>query len=268
MGKDMELRRVGDVAVHVIGSGPPVVLLHPNGGSHRDFDAIIDVLAERTRVHAIDWPGHGASGPATDPGACTFADALPAILEALDIGPCTLIGSSVGGFAAIRTAARRPDLVKDVVLIDPGGFTPRTPLLFLACGLFGSRAVAPSAMRLLPRISLRRRTPTVQRIRAAAAASSRDPENVRVFAGVWRSFTEREHDARSDAARIRVPVLLVWGTRDPILPWAIDGRRARRALPAARVVRLPCGHQAFAEMPAEFLAVLWEFLDRDAVARP
>ena len=45
-----------------------------------------------------------------------------------------------------------------------------------------------------------------------------------------------------------------------MLPWPIDGRRARRALTGAQVATLPCGHQAFAELPDEFTKILDGFL--------
>ena len=254
-------RTVDGVAVHSAGSGQSVVLLHANGGDHHDFDVITPELSRHATVHAIDWPGHGASDPISDPSACGFADLLPSILEQLGRGPFTLIGNSVGGFAALRTAARRSDLVRAVVLVNPGGFTPRWPTTFLVCRLLGSQRVAPVAMRLLPRIYLRRRTSAVDAIRSAAVVASRDPQKIRTFARIWRSFTDRDHDARLDARIIDVPAIIVWGTRDPILPWLVDGRRARKVLDGTRVVKLACGHQAFAELPTEFMAVVNEFLD-------
>ncbi|MFM7756476.1 MAG: alpha/beta fold hydrolase [Actinomycetota bacterium] len=255
-----ETRRIGDIAVHVQGEGPSLVLLHANGGSHHDFAAVIDALASRAKVFAIDWPGHGDSGPSHEPGACSFADLLPILLDGIDEGPYTVIGNSVGGFAALRTAARRPDLVRNVVVINPGGFTPRWPSTFLACTFFGSERVAPVAMRLLPRLYLRRKTAAVQSIRNAAVEASRDANKARVFARIWRSFTDREHDSRADASAIEVPILVFWGTRDPILPWLVDGRRAKRSMRSAQFVMLPCGHQAFAEMPEQFMGPLEEFL--------
>ena len=261
VGMTSSSRIINGVAVHSIGSGRPVVLLHANGGDHRDFDAITDELGRHATVHAIDWPGHGASDPISDPTACGFADLLPSILEQLGQGPFTLIGNSVGGFAAVRTAARRSDLVRAVVLVNPGGFTPRWPTTFLVCRLLGSERVAPVAMRLLPRAYLRRRTSAVEAIRSSAVGASRDLQRVRTFARIWRSFTDREHDARADARSVGPPVLLIWGTRDPILPWLVDGRRARKMLAGSRVVKLPCGHQAFAEMPTQFMTVVNEFLE-------
>lgn len=245
-----------------MGAGPSVVLLHANGGSRQDFEAIVEELATRAKVFAVDWPGHGKSAESAAPGACAFADLLPSVLEDLNEGPYTVIGNSVGGFAAIRTAAQRPDLVKSLVVVNPGGFTPRWPTTFVACRVFGSKTFAPIVMRLLPRLYLRRKNSTVHAIQAAVRDASRDRTKVNTFAKVWRSFTDRGHDARADAARVSCPVLLIWGTRDPILPWLIDGRRAKRAFQNAEVVTLPCGHQSFAEMPSEFMTSLTDFLDR------
>lgn len=263
------IRILDGIAITTSGSGPPVVLLHANGGDHHDFDAIVGDLGRHATVHALDWPGHGTSDSVDDPSACGFAELLPGVLERIGEGPFTLIGNSVGGFAALRTAARRPDLVRALVLVNPGGFTPRWPTTFLACRLFGSERVAPVAMRMLPRLYLRRRTPAVNRIRAAAVASSHEPDKVRTFARIWRSFIDPDHDARPDAQSVTSPTLVIWGTRDPVLPWWVDGQRARQLLDQAQVVTLPCGHQAFAELPERFLAELGAFLgdsegDRDA----
>jgi pimeloyl-ACP methyl ester carboxylesterase len=182
------------------------------------------------------------------------------VLHGLGGGPFVLIGNSVGGFAAIRTAATHPELVRGLVLVDPGGFTPRWPGTIAACRMIGSARLSGLAMRALPRLYLRRDTAHVAAIRERATIMSTEAERVRTFASIWRSFGERGHNTRIDAARLTVPTLLVWGTRDPVLPWLVDGRRARRALPHAQVVTFPCGHQAFAEMPDEFVEAVVPFL--------
>ncbi|MFM8411601.1 MAG: alpha/beta fold hydrolase [Alphaproteobacteria bacterium] len=257
---DTSMRIVEGAAVHESGAGPGLVLLHANGGDHRDFEAIAGRLADSFRVHAIDWPGWGESDPAGSPTATGYAALLPRILERLGGGPFILLGNSVGGFAAIHAAAARPDLVRALVLVDPGGFTPRWPGTIAACRAIGSESLAPAMMRLLPRLYLRRSGPAVDAIRSRSVAMSHEPGRVRAFASIWRSFATPEHDAREAAGRVAAPTLLVWGRRDPVLPWLVDGRRARRALPRAEVVSLPCGHQAFAEMPGEFLAAVEPFL--------
>ena len=251
-------------AVHVYGRGPGVVLLHANGGDHREFAEVIPALSRTRTVYAIDWPGHGEADPATDPSALMFAHLLPSILEELGGGPFALIGNSVGGFAALRTALARPDLVRRLVLVNPGGFTPRSPLALGTCWLMGRKSIATIAMRQLPRIYLRRSSEAVAAGRQRASAASQRPEAVEAFASMWRSFADPEHDALRGIGSLAVPTLLIWGTRDPILPWLIDGRRAAKAISDVTVVTLPCGHQAFLEMPAEFLHVVEPFLDGPA----
>ncbi len=236
------------------------MLLHANGGDHRDFDGVVDRLAALHTVHAIDWPGWGDSTITEGPTATGYAEALPHVLKSLGGGPFVLIGNSVGGFAAIRAAATHPELVRGLVLVNPGGFTPRWPGSVAVCGLIGWPRLAGRAMRTLPRLYLRRTTPAVAEIRHRTAEMSTDPHRVEAFASVWRSFAMREHDARPDARLVTVPTLLMWGRRDPVLTWTIDGRRARRAFARAQLATFPCGHQAFAEMPDEFWAEVEPFL--------
>lgn len=247
-------------AAHSSGSGPGLVLLHANGGSHRDFDAIFGALSSRFTVHALDWPGHGDSTCKVEQSACAFAARLPAVLDELPGAPFIVIGNSIGGFAAVRLAAVRPDLVKALILVSPGGFTPRWPGALLACRLIGSKAIAPKAMRWLPRLYLRGSGPPVAAIQQRAAAASRQPQAVATYRSVWRSFTDRDHDAGPFARSVTAPTMLAWGTRDPVLPWRVDGRRARAAFANAQISTFRCGHQPFAEQPALFLAAVQQFL--------
>lgn len=255
------------IYTQTLGTGPSLVLLHANGGDHRDFEAIAPRLAgSGWRVSALDWPGHGRSPRSGPETAVGFGDRLIDVLEELG-GRHVLLGNSVGGFAALRAAAHAPDLVSGLVLVSPGGFTPHWPGMALACRVIGSAAVAPRAYRGLPRLYLRARNPGVTAAITRAEEASRSAARVAVFASVWRSFADPEHDARPLAAGVCCPVLLAWGTRDPILPWRIDGRRARAALTDAEVVTFDgAGHQPFLERPEEFLDRTGSFLTRLHVA--
>lgn len=249
--------------METVGAGPSLVLLHANGGDRRDFVAIAPRLAESGwRVTSVDWPGHGKSPRCSPETAVGFGHRLIDVLEGLG-GRHVLLGNSVGGFAALLAAAYAPDLVAGLALISPGGFTPRWPGTNLACRVIGSAAVAPRAYRTLPRLYLRDRNPEVAAAIRRADEASRSAHNVEVYSSVWRSFADPEHDGRTLAAGVRCPTLLGWGTRDPILPWLIDGRRARKALPDAEVVTFDgAGHQPFIERPPEFLDRTAPFLSR------
>jgi pimeloyl-ACP methyl ester carboxylesterase len=252
------------------GSGPSLVLLHANGGDHRDFGAVAPALAESGWcVTTLDWPGQGQSPRSEPETAVGFGELLVQMLDDLG-GEHVLLGNSVGGFAALYAAARRPDRVAGLVLVSPGGFSPQWIGTTLACKAIGSRRLAPAAYRNLPRLYLRDRNAAVAAAIERARESSRSAERAEVYASVWRSFTDPEHDARVLAPDVRCPTLLAWGTRDPILPWHLDGRRARAALPNAHTVTFAgAGHQPFIERPAAFLERTAPFLTglRTAMAR-
>jgi len=237
------------------------VLLHANGGDHRDFDAVAPGLAQSGwRVTTLDWPGHGQSPRSEPETAVGLGEVLVRTLDSLG-GRHVLLGNSVGGFAAIYAAAHRPDSIAGLALVSPGGFTRHWIGATLACRAIGSQRVAPAAYRHLPRLYLRDRNSGVAAAIERAAQASRSPERAEVYASLWRSFTEPGHDARPLATAVRCPTLLAWGTRDPILPWQLDGRRARTSLPGAQIVTFAgAGHQPFVERPSEFLQRVTPFL--------
>jgi pimeloyl-ACP methyl ester carboxylesterase len=260
---DMVATSIGPVAVHRLGAGPPVILLHANPGDSRDFAAIVPVLATRFTTYAIDWPGYGASPAPAPPSAATatrYADLLPEIVADLGLRTAGLIGNSLGGFAAARLALDQPSLVSALVLVNSGGFTPATPLTRAVIALKGRERVTSVLTGRLSRLYLRRRTPVVREMLARDAARRGSKTAAAVEAAIWRSFASPDHDLRTRAAAITAPTLLAWGVRDPLL--GADGRRARRAMPTAQWQPFRTGHSPFAEAPEQFLAAVLPFLRR------
>ncbi len=254
----------GSVALHVRGEGPTIVLLHANPGSHRNFDLVADQLATTQRVVGVDWPGYGestVSEVSSFRGALSYRDCLDEILDALASrgwGPFVLVGSSVGGFAALGALTRRSHLVSALVLIAPGGFTKHSFATRLVCRTLGRESVARWVAAPLAHLYLRRRNDVTRRALRDAAATGRSGVQRAVFAGVWLSFTTAEHDLRHEAPP-RVPTLLTWGRFDPVLVCAFDGRRAARTL-GVKLHTFASGHEPYAECPEQWLAVVEPFL--------
>lgn len=99
-------------------SSPPVVVLHGIMGHAREWDVLSSRLSHRFRAVAIELRGHGRSdhrGPYT---AAAMAGDVIDLIERLDLGRTHLIGHSLGGMVAMLVAARRPDLIDRLVLID------------------------------------------------------------------------------------------------------------------------------------------------------
>lgn len=105
------------------GSGPPVILVHGSVSDYREWSKQMAPLARNYRVIAYSrryhWPN---SIPGADPDASPErqVDDLVAIIKALRIGPAHIIGHSFGGAVAIRLALLHPELVRSLILIEPG----------------------------------------------------------------------------------------------------------------------------------------------------
>ena len=110
------------VSLHVREVGAPqaapVLFLHGIMGHRRDWDVTIDALGRRFRVLAVDQRGHGRSEWTRDYRVASMADDAVALIEGLGLAPVPIVGHSMGAMVALLVAARRPDLVDRIVLVD------------------------------------------------------------------------------------------------------------------------------------------------------
>lgn len=259
----MPLVKLSKGSVHYSeqGEGAPIVLLHANPGDCKDFEAVIPALAKTNRVLALDWPGYGNSDVPPDPGSATvmcFYQVLREFIAALALPPAFFIGNSIGGNAAARLAIESPQLVRGLVLVAPGGFTPHNLMTRTFCRFQGSRlSLSPHRFASL---YLKHRTSTANAMLQRAATLQSTPERVALNRAMWRSFARPENDLRQASLSMRVATLLLFGKFDPAIPAHKDGKVASQCIPSAQFVELPCGHASFAEIPELFLAQVQPFL--------
>jgi pimeloyl-ACP methyl ester carboxylesterase len=101
------------------GDGPVVVLLHGVGMCADAWGPQIDALSQDYRVIAVNMPGHGGSDLLTrDARLPAFVAWLALVIEALDLGPVSVAGHSMGALIAIGLAVERPDLVSRVAALN------------------------------------------------------------------------------------------------------------------------------------------------------
>ena len=233
------------------GAGRTVVLLHGSGSHSGDWNAVAPALQRRYRVLVLDLPGHGESGPAE--GALPvgdLADGLGALLDARNAGrPATLIGSSLGGWVSLLYAWRRPDRVERVIGISSSG-------LFALLNVPVMPRDREEARRLLSAIrGPHLPAPSDEELDALLQNVAASPLP-RLLAGL-----RGEDFLETKAAEIRVPVDLVWGEEDGVLPLAY-GRRLASLLPRATLHPLPrCGHAPQVHCPRELTHLLLDLLD-------
>jgi pimeloyl-ACP methyl ester carboxylesterase len=263
MRRSVEIFRTatGPVAYEERGDGQPLFLLPSGAHDHHDFDELRDLLPRRFRSISLDWPAHGSSPRGVGrASAMRFADIVAEMVAGLAPEGAIVAGNSVGGFAAARLAIRRPDLVKGLVLIDSGGFLGRGPQVRAFCALMSRprflRAIYPAFSARY----MRARTAADRRARAAAIATTRREHGVAAVSELWRSFASTEHDLRRDAASISAPTLLLWGRRDPVIPYRV-GVKLEREIPGARLVGFDSGHVPHTTDPPGVAAELVSFAD-------
>lgn len=101
------------------GSGPPAILLHGLAGTGREWDSTASWLTPTHHVVAPDQRAHGRSERRPRDLSCdAFVADVVALLEELKLPPALLIGQSLGGQTAFLVAARRPDLVRSLVVAE------------------------------------------------------------------------------------------------------------------------------------------------------
>lgn len=104
------------------GTGKPLLLIHGLGGSWRSWEPVLEDLAKKREIIAIDLPGFGMSAPLKGPVTIgTLADAVTAFLNEHGLSGIDAVGSSMGARLVLELARRR-NVLGAVVSLDPGGF--------------------------------------------------------------------------------------------------------------------------------------------------
>ena len=263
------------------GAGPVLLLVHGMGGGYENWREVIGPLARRHTVVAPDLPGHGASAPSNgDYSIGALAAGLRDLLLALGHDRATLVGHSLGGGIAMQLAYQFPELAERLVLVSSGGLGPEVSLVLRAAALPGSQlwinATARTASWLGPAVgqglaAIRfRPSPDIAEV-ARGYASLADPVRRAAFLSTLRSVINvggQRIDA-SDRLYLTagVPVLIVWGARDPVIPVS-HGERAHAAMAGSRLeVFDGVGHIPQLEAPERFVEVLERFLEQTKPAR-
>ena len=119
--RHVQLSRVG---LHVLtwqGADPPIVLLHPNRTNARVWEHLVAASELDRHIVAVDHRGHGHSDwPERGYQLDDYVADDIELLESLDAGPVDLVGAATGGTVALLLASERPELVRRLVVIDPG----------------------------------------------------------------------------------------------------------------------------------------------------
>ena len=256
------------LAVQTVGSGLPLVLLHAFPLDHGMW-LRQEPLGESLRLIVPDLRGFGGSTGSVPRGIADLADDVAALLDGLHLErPAVICGVSMGGYVAQHVAARHPDRVAALVLVDTKleADTPeaRAARVDLA-GKVGRLGQSILADAMIPRLL------AVPRSDADPAVVARHAEN----RALLQALVERQPVATIQAAlaalgdrpdmtealaRVEVPTLLVVGAEDQITPPACL-EAAEAVIPNAKLLIVPAaGHLVPLEAPEVFNRAIVEFL--------
>jgi len=262
----------------------PVVLLHGYGDTADCWRRVVPALQRARRVVAIDTPPFGRSGepPAhlADDLIGWHEDFFPALFEKLGIGSAALVGHSMGGAMALRFALEQPAHVERLALIAPAGLGNQAPWWWHA--IAGRWINWPALLKLpnpvaRPAVKAALRGFLQERLVHDARAMGEvidhfvhlhgGPHELRRLIDTGRALiTGYDGTLLERSAELDIPVLVVWGNEDRLVP-ATHAHAFRRVVPHAGVEVLErCGHYPQLELPARMTAILREFLAERAAA--
>lgn len=237
----------GPIEVWAGGSGPAIVFVHGANDYAGTWARVAPALAGSHRIVVFDLPGHGHSAPLTGP--LSMADIIRGTqaVIARETGPVTLVGNSLGGWISLNVAHRNPSAVSHVILVNGAATEAK----------FGE------GIDLLPkdREAARRAMAGI-----TGPASPKTPDFVlddlvrrapgSALARLQSRPIEREWFIDAQFPSMDVPVSILWGDADRLLPLAY-ARGFATLFRRARLETLPgCGHMPQRECSAELIAAL------------
>ena len=286
-GRELPHRQidVAGVPTYVVdaGEGPPVLLIHGYGDTADGWRRVVPRLLAGHRVVAIDVPPFGRSANPHVPLLIDFYKRFfPELLERLGIERATVIGHSLGGAISLHLTLQEPQLVERLGLVAPAGLGERPPWWWYAIAGYGR--VWKTALSVPSPL-----TPRLIRIGLTRFLDWRlfhDPRQMREtidhlvsMHGTPRDFDRLLAAGRcciesytgtllEDSAAIRVPLWMVWGEHDGLVP--SHHAHAFRELHAQAHVHVfeDCGHYPQIELPSRFNRLLHEWIEATAGPRP
>ncbi|GIW07287.1 MAG: hydrolase [Dehalococcoidia bacterium] len=255
-------RAGGRIAYDDAGAGPLVIAVPSLGDIRQEYRQLRQrLIAAGFRVVTMDLRGHGESSAGwNDYRQEAIGDDILALIDALDAGPATIIGTSYGAGAAVWAAAEAPDRVCSLVLIGPfvraipPSLLQQVAMKVLFRGPWKVRAWAWYYGALYPTA----KPSDFDRYRRRLSAMLQEPGR---FAALQAMLDAPRDGVEARLADVRVPVLVVMGTKDPDFP----DPAAEAALVAERIqgqVALidGAGHYPHAELPDQTADVILRFL--------
>jgi len=249
------------------GSGPPVILLHGQPGTHASWDPVVGLLEPSLRLLVPDRVGYGATAGEAR-GVAANAELVARLIDARDAGPATVVAHSWSGAVAVLLADAHHDLVSALVLVGAACTPDSLDVVDRALNV----AVVGDVLTVAGLVSFGEVLPRLRRLIRYAPARYRDqlstafPDHSllggergtlgrhrRTFLIEQRALIAELPAVTAALARVRVPTAVVVGEWDLVVR-PESARTLARSVPGAELITVPrAGHFVARDAP-ELLA--------------
>ena len=258
------------------GQGPPVLLLHGFGGCAYTWRYLIPPLAVAHRVLTLELKGYGLSDKPRD-GHYAVADQakmVAAFIRRQDLHDLVIMGHSMGGGVAVMTYLQlqqdNSGPIKKLVLIDSAGYPQKLPWFIRLAKIPGANILAAllpprfAAALVLKKCYYHKDQITEEQIDTYAYYGSL-PGAQEAISQTAKQLVLKDKEMEALIAQyrtIQVPVLLIWGVEDEVVPLNV-ALNFTRDLPNAQLVPLRrCGHIPPEEEPEATRQAIMDFLKK------
>lgn len=261
-----------NIAYHVSGSGPAVILLHSGAWSSIEFRQMSNLLDDEYTVYTVDMPGFGESDkPQVTYSLEYLTRQMYGFIEQFPEKHFHLVGASIGGSVAVQLAASYPERIKSLTLVDPFGFEQdiNNTAIIAQVPVLAELVFYPNRLTfdyILDHGLLSKNSVTSD-YRDDLFSVSQLPKAGRAKLSVLRStitFRGVHPDVvnamKNSALAVHQPTLVVWGENDTYAP-VHQHEQVQEYIPQAQYQNLPsAGHFAHMETPDDITKYIKTFL--------
>ncbi len=271
-GLDEQKSEIADIEMNYLirkGDGPILMLVHGFSANNSTWLQFADKLPDNYYLIAPDLAGHGKSSEAVSYDLERQAERLKALAEHLNLGPFHIIGNSMGGAISAIYAARFPEDVASLILIDSAGLDGENQSQFFAELEEGHNpliATDKASFEYRMDLILEKQPPLPWPLRPALIRETveRAELNKVIFADMLatRERMDQGEMSRIISENVTMPALIMWGEKDRVLDVSAVAE-FKKVIPQAEVKIYPdLGHVPMLEDPSASADTITQFISR------
>ncbi len=251
----------GQIAYDVTGEGALVVCVPSLGDVRGEYRFLVPELAKAGyRVATMDVRGHGETSENWDDySVAAIGEDIIALIRELNVGPATVVGTSMGGGAAIWSAVEAPDCVRGMILVDPFvDGDSNGPLVFLLSILFARPWGASMWKKYYTSLYPTRTPADFDSYISALYENIKQPGRLEAVMAMLRASKVSSGERMP---MVKQPALVLMGSKDPDFKNpAAEAKRVAEAVRGEYRIIDGAGHYPHAEMPEVTVPLILDFM--------